>query len=159
MRRTSSQPATTAAVPGDAHGQRAAPIPPPLPVLLVLEPTMAGGPWSLATWRAASTLQLHELGPGASDPASASTIAWALEVQAVERIVVGGEGRGAPPAAFDERVQAVRRLVRALGTRSVPVDAVWVDAAAGRRVTVQPDGVHDALLDALLHPRTERLDA
>jgi erythromycin esterase-like protein len=125
----------------------------------VLEPTVAGGPWSLATWRAASTLQLHELRPDASDPASAATIAWALEVEAVERIVVGGEGRGAPPAAFSERVQAVRRLVHSITTRSVPVDAVWVDAAAGRRVTVQPDGAHDALLDALLHPRAERLDA
>lgn len=156
MRRSSSHPAPAA--PPHLGAPSAAPA---VPVLLVLDPMMTGRPWSLAVARAASTLQVHEL--SGDDLAAAATIAFALEVQAIERVAVAGEGRGEPPAAFAQRVDAVRRLARSAGARPVPVDALWLEHDTGRVLVVSPDAATDTgapLLDALLHPgRPERLDA
>lgn len=157
MRRSIRQPPSVPLAWREASSGASA-LPPALPVLLVLEPTMTGSPWSAAVTRAASTLQVRGLGEQAADVGVASTVAYALEVQGVERVVVGGEGPGAPPASFGARAAALSRLVDSLARRPVPLDALWLDTSSGRVAAVQ--GREVPLVDALLAPwRAEPSDA
>ena len=152
MRRSIRQPSSIPLAWREASAPVPA-LPPALPVLLVLEPTMTGRPWSAAVARAASTLQVRGVGERTTDAGVASTIAYALDVQGVERIVVGGEGPGAPPSSFGARAAELSRLVDALARRPVPLDAVWLDTSSGRVSAVGTEEPVAPLVDALLAPR------
>lgn len=65
---------------------------PPLPLLLVLEPTQGAWPWDVAVCLSASTLQVRRLAEHLEQPSVRATLTHALALQQVEGIVLCGQG-------------------------------------------------------------------
>jgi hypothetical protein len=110
----------------------------PLPVLLVLEPTMVGRPWSTAVRHAASTLQAFGGVRCLDDACVRATLAIAVEDLAVDHVVLAGAGWGRPPSAWIREMENFAGSLQALllelsvsREHPPPVAALWNDAHSG----------------------------
>jgi hypothetical protein len=119
------------AAPGFPHRVGAHPLE-PVPVLLVLEPTTGGWPWSAATRWAATTLQSRGLAHHLDDPSVGASLAYAIERQGVEAIVLAVEGTD-------------RAQVEAILSRTAAPLAAWLRAHAGPER--RPPSLHALWLD------------
>ena len=130
------------------------PLTPPstCPVLLVLDPWMAGWPWTSLSHQAAATLQVIALAEHLDDPSVRATLGWAFAGQGVDALVVCKEG-GGPPSG-DVRV-ALTRLAHAAaavaaraaapGAAPPQVNGLWYDTTA-RRLHLLGQDLHDRQL-------------
>jgi hypothetical protein len=132
-----------------------------LPVLLVLEPTLVGHPWTLAVSRAASTVQVRDVVGAIHEPGVQASVAFALHCQDVVRVFVCGEGPGLPSgfaaASLVARAHALGQLLEELapGAARLPgVERLWWDTAASRTFILLAEGLF-VPLDA--HPLFEPL--
>jgi hypothetical protein len=139
-----------------------------VPVLVVLEPTMGGYPWSHVVESAAFTLQVADLATHLGQESVRASLQYALWCQEVSRVVVCGEGRGWPGtfslAALAAKAHALARVLRELelerpGAPAPPVDVAYWDSDAGELVVPGAQGWpwwKDALFPA---PRPARRGA
>lgn len=116
----------------------------PLPVLLVLQPTMVGPPWDELVARAAATLQEPQFSRVLPEASTRATLELAIARLPVRHVVIGGEGPGSPlgAAPLGVRTRAIATAVAALplGRRRRPsVDALWFDSDARRWLAYELD--------------------
>jgi hypothetical protein len=108
----------------------------PLPLLLVMEPTFCAWPWSAAVPHAASTLQSRGAAGHLEAPGVHATLAFAVECQRVETVVLCGQGPWAAAGAATLAPLAAA-LREALGrlcagtTPPPPVEALWLEPPTG----------------------------
>jgi hypothetical protein len=109
---------------------------PPLPLLLVLEPTHGAWPWDVAVSLSACTLQVRRLAEHLEQPSVRATLTYALALQQVEGIVVCGQGPTLQAATALEPLGtalsgAVNRLCRAQGRFPPALETLWLDESTG----------------------------
>lgn len=134
---------------------------PTSPVLLILEPSMIGGPWPLATLKAATTLQLRGPIRGHDDNSVRASLEYATACARVEHVVLCRQGEGLPSELALEALRADAESLRARLPTTVQVDLVWYDTTAARLwVSADRAGAleelgarHGPSLQALFAPR------
>lgn len=106
------------------------------PLVLVLEPTLAGWPWTDLAPRAVATLQVLGLANHLQDPGVRATLSWAVERDRAQAVVIGKEGAGPP---WEDSLAAFTRLSHALsgllavanpGTTPPVVNGLWFDTTS-----------------------------
>lgn len=108
----------------------------PVPLLLVLEPTLTGWPWSAAVSHAASTLQARAVAQHLDAPGVQATLAFALEWQQVQSVVLCGQGPWAAAGATALRplALALREALEGIcpgRTSPPPIEALWLESSTG----------------------------
>jgi len=118
----------------------------PVPLLLVLEPTLSGWPWSAAVSHAASTLQALGVAQHLDAPGVQATLAFAVELQGVQSVVLCGQGPWAAAGATALRplAHALRVALQGLCAAPAPpppVEGLWLETSSG---TLHALGTHPA---------------
>ena len=110
----------------------------PVPFLAVLEPDMAGPPWTHVVTSAALTLQVANLVAHVREESVRASLQYALRCQGISRVVVFAEGRGCPGTftllALSAKAHALAGALRELEASPPPVDVAYWDAAEGALV-------------------------